>query len=299
MVAETSKVIIVILTYNQRDVTLRCLTSLTQQCPAGQRILVWDNGSSDGTFEAVLRHFPKVQVHKHRRNLGVASGRNAAARLAMRTSKPTHLLFLDNDMTVAPGFMDALLAPFSKHSKLAQTEAKIRFMDDPERLNAAGGSRICFSRGSTQPVGYGEIDRGQYDQPRRCLPNGGATLVRADLFLKLDGFDPIFDPYGPEDLDFSLRVQKAGYFGLYVPAAVVYHDHHRSVEGGTFNERYAANKARHWLVFMRRHASLLQQLGFYLWGAPRAVLRVLVREGVHGNLGALRGLWKGYLRALK
>jgi hypothetical protein len=46
---------------------------------------------------------------------------------------------------------------------------------------------------------------------------------------------------------------------------------------------------------MRRHASPLQQLGFFLVGVPYLAVRVVLREGRKGNLGALRGLFQGIL----
>ena len=199
-------------------------------------------------------------------------------------------------MAVTPGFLELLLAPFSDDARLAQTEAKIRLLDDRTRLYAAGGSRIDFLAGQIEPVGYGEIDHGQYDAPVQCIPNGGATLVRLDVFSQLGGFDPVFDPYGPEDLDFSLRVKKAGYYGLYVPRAVVYHAQGRTVDGGGFSESYTYNKASHWLILMRRHASWLQRVTFYCWGAPLGFMRVLIREGRSGNTGALKGLLKSVSR---
>jgi GT2 family glycosyltransferase len=116
-----------------------------------------------------------------------------------------------------------------------------------------------------------------------------------DVFQELGGFDCIFDPYGPEDLDFSFRVRKAGYFGLYVPEAVVYHDHRRSVEGGGFGEIYTANKTRHWFILMGRHASFLERTGFFLWGAPQALFRIIRRELLKGNVAALKGILKGLL----
>jgi GT2 family glycosyltransferase len=100
---------------------------------------------------------------------------------------------------------------------------------------------------------------------------------------------PQFDPFGPEDLDFSLRLQKAGYQALYVPQAVAYHAvSHTFGEG--YSEDYARHKSRHWFTFMRRHASPLQQLGFFLSGAPYLAVRVMLREGSKGNLDAVRGL---------
>jgi GT2 family glycosyltransferase len=286
------KITIIILTLNQCAQTLECLAALYDSSPEKYQVLVWDNGSQDGTAAAVRQAFPEVPVHEHPSNLGVASGRNAAARLSLDSFQPTHLLFLDNDILVERGFVEALSGPFLDNDKVGQTQAKLRFMHDRERLNDGGGARINFLTWQVTPVGYGEIDRGQHDSVRRCISCGGAMMVRADLFQALGGFDPLFDPFGPEDLDFSLRLQQAGYLALYVPQAMAYHAVSHTFGKG-YTETYARHKARHWLAFMRRHASLTQKLGFYTMGAPYLVLRLLLREGRRGNLGAIRGIARG------
>lgn len=285
---------ILILTMNQKERTLQCLEALFNSTTLALRVLVWDNGSQDGTATAIQQAYPDVLVHEHPTNLGVASGRNAAAKLASEIFQPSHLLFLDNDILVEPGFVEALYKPFIENPKVGQTQAKLRFMHDRERLNDAGGARISFLRWQVTPVGFGEVDRGQYDTVKACISCGGAMMVRTDLFQQLGGFDPTFDPFGPEDLDFSLRLQKAGYQALYIPQAVGYHAVSHTF-GREYGEAYARHKSRHWFVFMRRHATPLQQLGFFLFGAPYLAVSVIWREGRKGNLGALRGLARGIL----
>jgi GT2 family glycosyltransferase len=294
MDAEEVHVVVIILTLNQRDRTLQCLASLMAIESPPFHTVLWDNGSQDGTAGAVREAFPQVLVHYHPSNLGVASGRNAGAELAIQTFDPTHLLFLDNDMLVEAEFVSALLQPFSGNDQVGQSQAKLRFMHDKNLLNDGGGARINFLLWQITPVGYGEIDRGQHDTIRRCTACGGAMMVRSEIFQQLGGFDPKFDPFGPEDLDFSLRLQEAGYQALYVPQAVAYHVvSHTFGEG--YGEDYVRHKARHWFTFMRRHASPFQQLGFLLLGAPYLAVRVMLREGRKGNLGALRGLVQGIL----
>jgi len=289
------EVVIAILTYNQRDKTLACLASLTRVERPSHRILVWDNGSTDGTIEAIREAFPQVLAHASPTNLGVASGRNAAAARAAEEGSFEFLMFLDNDMTVEPDFLAALVEPFADAPDLGQVQCKLRFLKDPERLNDGGGCRITWWLGETRPVGFEEIDRGQYDRPTPCVACGGAMMVRAELFKRLGGFDSCFDPFGPEDIDFSLRLQKAGYRALYIPQAVVYHEVSHSFEGGDYTELYARNKARNWFLFMKRHAPLHQKLAFYLFGVPFLVGRVVVREGRSGNFGAVLGLFRGAL----
>jgi GT2 family glycosyltransferase len=292
MTDATERVVVVVLTYNQRDVTLRCLGSLAEAGEPRFDVVVWDNGSADDTTAAVRQQYPHVLAHAHATNLGVGSGRNAAARLAQERFVPTHLLFLDNDILVAPGFVRELLAPFRLDPRLAQTQAKLRFLHDPSRLNDGGGCRIEWWWGRTRPVGFGEVDRGQRDHPAPCVACGGAMMIRADLFDQFGGFDPIFDPFGPEDLDLSLRLQRAGYRALYVPTAMGYHAVSHTFGSG-YTEEYARTKSRHWLRLMRRHASPIDWAGFVMLGAPRALARVLLREGRRGNLRALLGVLRG------
>jgi SAM-dependent methyltransferase len=165
-------------------------------------------------------------------------------------------------------------------------------MHDRQRLNDAGGARINFMLWRIKPVGYGEIDRGQYDKVVDCISCGGAMMVRADVFLQLGGFDTLFDPFGPEDLDFSLRLKESGYISRYIPLAVAYHEVSHTYGRG-YSEEYARNKSRHWRTFMHRHASMGQKLGFFLLGAPYLALWTILREGRRGNLGAIRGLVRG------
>lgn len=295
-----ARIAIIVLTINQCQKTLQLLRSLeADRRRAHADVLVWDNGSTDDTESAIKAEFPEVSVHHSPDNLGVASGRNAGAALAIEKFHPTHLLFLDNDMQVKPGFVDALLEPFAGSPRLGQTQAKLLYMDEPDRLNDGGGCSINFWLGRTHPVGCGEVDRGQHDQVRSCICCGGAMMVRADLFRELGGFDAIFDPFGPEDLDFSLRLQKRGFGALYVPNAVAYHEVSHSYEDSGYTQKYARSKARHWLRFLRRHGTPLQKLGFTLIGAPMIALRLVFREVLRGNPGAVFGSVRGLMEALR
>jgi GT2 family glycosyltransferase len=291
------RIVVIILTINQREQTLRCLEHLVSRHEenTGFRILVWDNGSTDDTTSAISRTYPDVIVRVSESNLGVAGGRNAAAAAAIDEFEPDLMLFLDNDMVVEPGFVDELARPFvdDEHDVIGQTQAKLRLADSPERLNDGGGFRLQFWLGRTRPVGFGEIDAGQFDRPSKCISCGGAMMVRADVFRRLGGFDEVFNPFGPEDLDFSLRLQRAGFEAWYMPKAVAYHDVNHTFGAGEYSENYAKHRARHWMRLMRRHARPVDWIGFLFIGVPTIALRVLFREGLKGNLGALRGLILG------
>lgn len=295
------RLVVIMMTLNQREKTLACLESLlAMKKEPPFEVLLWDNGSDDGTAQAVREVFPQVHLHRHPTNLGVAPGRNAAAQLAFEVVNPTHIAFLDNDMEFEPDFLSELYRPFARDDRVAQTQGKLRFFHDRERLNDGGGCKVNFWLGRTLPVGYGEVDRGQYDTPKPCVAGGGAMIVRADVFKECGGFDTTYGYMGPEDLDLSLRITEAGYKVLYVPTAVAYHEVSHTY-GRDYDESYARLKARNWFIFMRRHASIPQQMGFLVFGLPYGALSVLVREARRGNLEAVRGHARGvvdYLRSI-
>ena len=291
-------VAIIILSLNQREKTLRCLQSLVSIPNKDVKLILWDNGSADETIEVVRERYPDVYSHYCDQNLGVAGGRNKAAQLANDLYKPQFLLFIDNDMTVEPDFLTHLLAPFASESRLAQTTGKILDMANPKRIYGAGGCQIRFWLGDTNHKGYGEIDGGQYQNSHACICSGGCMLIRTDIFEAMDGFDKRFNPYGPEDLDMGLRIQKAGFYGLYIPEAVVYHESHpgRTFSGGSYSQQYAANRARQWLRFLKRHGKWWQKLAFYGAGGPYLLLKLIIREYRRDNLGpALKGISRGVL----
>jgi len=295
------EIAVILLTLNQRVKTLRCIESFKDVTETDYKIVLWDNGSEDETCDLVHQRYPDVMIHRHPENIGVASGRNGAAELAIKRFDPSFLLFIDNDMTVRSDFLEHLTAPFEGNVNLAQTTGKILDLNDHHRIYGAGGCRIRFWRGDTMHSGYGQRDGGQFNEARRCYPSGGCMLVRTDVFNKLGGFDPVFDPYGPEDLDFGLRAEKAGYYGLYVPQSVVYHETSpgRTFGKGEYTEAYAGNRVRHWLVFMYRHAPYWEKFVFISLSSSVMFLKVVCRELRRGNVTAIKGLLSGFLQFVK
>jgi GT2 family glycosyltransferase len=164
-----ARVAVVMLTLNQRDTTLRALRSVMPQVGERDRVLVWGNGSTDGTVEAVRQAFPEVLAHHHPENLGVASGRNAGAKMAMSSFDPGYLLFLDNDLVLQPGYLAAMVQTLDTEPTVGQVQSKLLYLDEPNRINDGGGCHINFWLGRTKPVGFRQIDRGQWDQPAPCI----------------------------------------------------------------------------------------------------------------------------------
>lgn len=246
-------VAIIILTYNQKEKTLRCLQSCRNISGVDYKIFLWDNGSEDDTWESINKKFPQVIAYYSENNIGVAAGRNTCAKKALKFD-PEFLLFLDNDVIVEDNFL-CLLTRDLIESGYAIASPKIKFIGNPKYLYGAGGLDVVFKKGKSQHIGYHEIDEGQYDLLDFPIPSGGCLLVRTEVFNELNGFDEVFSPYGPEDIDFAFRASRRKYKTLFVPQAVIYHEPVPS-KTAQISFKYAFRRIYHWLIILKRHGTL-------------------------------------------
>jgi hypothetical protein len=296
-----SKVGIAILTLNQKEKTLRCLRSFSEVKYAEHKIFLLDNGSADNTFDYVNKEFPEVITYYSPQNLGVAIGRNFAAQKIKVNYNPAFLLFIDNDTTVEADFLEKLMAVIQKDATIAIVTPKIKFFNKPDILYGAGGVEVKFWLGKTMHRGYKQFDNGKFEKSIDCISSGGCMLVRTDTFFELNGFDPVFNPYGPEDLDFVYRLKKRNLRSVYVPQAVIYHDPDpgHTFTGGKVNETYMKLKTRNWMIFLKKHSPVSQKFLFIFVTSPVNFVIIVIREIFKGNFSAVWGMFLGLLEFLK
>ncbi|MDE6575478.1 MAG: glycosyltransferase, partial [Muribaculaceae bacterium] len=88
------KISVIVLTCNQRELTMQCLRSLAKFfAEDDNELILVDNGSSDGTADKVRKTFPEVRIIELGENRGVAAGRN----IGLAAAKGEYLMILDND----------------------------------------------------------------------------------------------------------------------------------------------------------------------------------------------------------
>ncbi len=95
----------IVLSWNRRDDTLRCLESLSNIGRADLGIICVDNGSIDGSVEAVRDRFPEVTLIEADENLGYAGGNNLGLRYALEHGAQ-RVVLVNNDATVAPDVIE-------------------------------------------------------------------------------------------------------------------------------------------------------------------------------------------------
>src|SRR3954452_8673794 len=113
------RIAVVMITYNRVNEVLRTLDELTR-LPEQPRIVVVDNGSTDGTVATLTAHFPGVEVLEQRRNLG-ASARTMGVQ---RVSEP-YVAFCDDDTWWEPGCLRRAADLFDAQPRLTLVTARV------------------------------------------------------------------------------------------------------------------------------------------------------------------------------
>jgi GT2 family glycosyltransferase len=296
-VRERPHVAVVVLSWNGRDDTERCLHSLARVTYEPLTLVVVDNGSSDGSAEMVRSEFPETVLVENGANLGFAGGMNAGIHRALELGADAVVL-LNNDTEVDPAFAEALVAAAQARPDAGALSAKIYFRDRPDHIWYAG-ARFDPRRGyNGRHVGYGEQDSARFAQvaetERAC---GAAMLVTREALDHVGLLDEDLFAY-VEDAEWSLRARRAGYRVLVVPESRVWHGV-SSTTGGEGSPRALYYSVRNLLVVCERYAPL-SPLGTWrrravIVGAHAAQALLLRHRRAQGLRAVVQG-WRDFRR---
>ncbi len=196
--------------------------SLKAQSYKDFNLVLADNGSNDDSVEFTIKEFPEAHVIKIGYNSGFAKAINEGIKYSLKNLDPDHILLLNNDIELAPDFLQILIDTFERHKDASSVAVKMLnyynrdIIDDCGDFVKAGG-------GSPLARGNGEKDTGQYDKEEYIFGAcAGAAIYKKDVFENAALFDEKFFAYY-EDIDLSFRLQLLGYKCFYQPKAVCYH----------------------------------------------------------------------------
>jgi GT2 family glycosyltransferase len=222
------KATVIVLSWNGAADLSACLDALLAQEGAAADLLVVDNGSTDDTVALVRGRYQTARLVENGRNLGFSAGMNVGIRLLRETSEPPDVVVLLNqDTIVAPDWLANILAPFEQDERVGAVGCKIYYPDGRTLQHA--GAWLEPGRAIPRHYGYGELDEGQYDQPRDLeWVTGAALALRRSALDDVGLFDEGYSPAYIEDIDLCWRLRRAGYRVHYAPTATLRHGESRS-----------------------------------------------------------------------
>jgi N-acetylglucosaminyl-diphospho-decaprenol L-rhamnosyltransferase len=280
---------VVTVTYSPGPHLERFLASLSLATEREVRVLLADNGSTDGTPQAAANRYPNVRLFHTGANLGYGTAINRA--VAQLGPEDDWVIVANPDVQWGPGSIDALLDAASRWPHAGALGPLVRDPDGSVYPSARhlpslirGGMHAVvgpFWKTNPWSAAYRQERLEPSERPVGWL-SGSCLLVRRAAFREIGGFDERYFMY-MEDVDLGDRLGKAGWLSVYVPSAEVLH-HKGHSTGGDPASHLAAHHKSTYMFLADRHAGL--------WRAPlrwalRASLavrsRLMVRNAVRAS----------------
>jgi hypothetical protein len=289
----TPLVYVVILNWNNYDATAQCVRSVREQSYGAYRILVIDNGSTDGSAEQLRTH-NDIELIQLDQNLGYTGGNNIALAHAFAEGA-AYVWLLNNDALAEPDTLATLV-------ERAETDATIGLVSP--LLRSCLGNRdvetACAGFDLSIPSYQSTADLTEADQwhsasPRCVALYGTALLIRRALWQRIGALDDAYFAYW-EDIDYSIRSVLAGFRNVTVFGASVGHEAKPSQTAPeTINPYVYYYVVRNELLLWRKHTPGIRYLKAALWSLA-AKLRQIVGMPSHdaGIEAVLAGLWDGW-----
>jgi len=227
-------------------------------------VIVVDDGSADGTSEAVAAEYPEARLISKTVNEGLVAGRNTA----LQHVTAPKVMMLDADTEVTPGALPTLAGVLDRDPAIGLVGPKLVFPDTGE---------LQLSCRRYPPFLIPFVRRGPYyrwindDAPSHrwhlmkdydhrheravAWVAGAAQMWRWDVRELIGGYDPRVSSYGGEDKDWCLRVWDAGLRVHYVPEATVVHHEQRYTKRNAYRAK-DWRTLRDWYYLQYKHRGL-------------------------------------------
>lgn len=235
-------VTVIIPNWNGQRLLEACLSSVASQTFSDYRVLLVDNGSSDGSAEYVREEFPWVEVVSNPKNMGFA----AAVNRAIEESDSAYVCTLNNDVWLEARWLEEMTGAAAGDSGVGMVASKILLVAAPDRLDCAGigVDKAGFAWNALR--GRSDVP-GETDTSEVFGPCAAAALYRRDMLEEIGLFDVDFFAF-LEDADLAWRARLAGWRCLYAPAARAYHVHSATAGQGSAFKAHLLARNRIWMV---------------------------------------------------
>lgn len=247
--------------YNKKDLVISCLDAVLEQTLQDLDIYICDNGSTDGSAEALAKRIEEVDKSSdeiqitllvNHENLGGSGGFNTAMRAALEAKEEyRYLMCVDNDCLLDEKVLSVLSTFLDEHEDTGIAAAKIYHLEQPDVVQNFG-QKIDYHTFSTEPLYYGCIEDGS--MPRVVYSDAVpacALLIRRQLCESV-GLLPEENFLYWDDTRWCQRVIAAGYKVASVGDAMALHSMGaRREDISTFPTYYAY---RNWIAFFMEYA---------------------------------------------
>jgi hypothetical protein len=261
---------VVVPAWNGGRLLERCLDSLAAQSWRPTRVVVVDNGSTDGSLQELRRRAANGSIVLL--EVGFNSGFSAAVNRGIEASDGEYVALLNQDAIADPDWIERLVTALEADVSLGSAASRMLWSSDPATINGVGLAFAPLLDACSRVIGWGEPDSIEHHRPCLVLAaSGGAAMYRRRALREVGPFDDDYFLYY-EDFDIGLRLQLAGWDCLYVPEARVLHD-----------DEALARRHPDWILRLNRRNSRWTILKCL----PSALLAAMLARDLGGSRRAL------------
>lgn len=266
---------ILVLNWNNWRDTNECLASLQNLDYGNYKVVVLDNGSSDGSVREIRTRFPAIEIMELGENFGFAKGNNAGIQDALE-SGAEYVWILNNDTTVTPRSLVAMVEKMRVDPRLGAVGSVLFFMNQPDKMQIWGGACVNFWFGAAKaferPVSEKKLD----------YLSGASLLISRSALLNVGLLDEGFFMYW-EDADYCFRLRKSGFLlGVACDSKVLHKGSGSFKSGSGVLDAYFTRSSRR---FFQKYAT------FPLFSFWMGVSRRMLKRVITGKWVNLRAVW--------
>ena len=284
-------VVVLILSYDGKYLLEDSISSYLDNDYTNFKVVVIDNGSSDGTKEYVKEKFPEVIVLRLEKNLGYSGGFNFGLKWAFNQQKADYALVTNNDVKVDKGVISALVKTAEKDNKIGFATGKVYYFEKPDTLQTVGKKEhpILWSGGH---IGNKEKDTGQYNKEMELpFADDVFTLVKKRMYDQIGGYDTTFFLQS-EEYDWQARAKAIGYKIFYTPEAKIWHKESMTI--GKRSPQKAYYDARNPMLVILKHKNP-EFFRIYFWNhLKRSILKNSLKNSLKMEFLITFKIWQGF-----
>ncbi|UCG30880.1 MAG: glycosyltransferase family 2 protein [candidate division WOR-3 bacterium] len=293
---KTPLVYVLILNWNGRTVTIDCVESVLKSNYPNFRILVIDNGSTDGSPQAFRKEFgSNIEIIENKKNLGYAGGFNVGLKYAFDERNSDYCIVMNNDTVIDPAAISEFVRVAESGRKIGFVTGKVYYYDRQNILQTVGKKEHPV-RWSGGHIGNGEEDMGQYDEVcERYFADDICTLVSSRLYKDTGGYDTTFFLQS-EEYDWQARSKRSGYKIMYTPLAKVWHK--ESMTLGKDSALKAYYDARNPMLVVLLHRTKRYFRRYFWYHLRRDLCRSSLIYLKRGRVSVVIAKWQGLISGL-
>lgn len=215
---ESRKVAIVIPVFNRREITLQVLRSLARikKDSFESRIFVVDDGSSDGTSEAIRQHFPSAHLIQGTGSLHYAGGTNRGIEKALEWD-PEYILTMNDDAIVHEDLLARMILTSQANDRTI-VGALLLLWNEPHKVFQVGQYWKTLKGGWVIPDELTAFNVPEASFEVECIV-GNCVLFPTSAILENGLLDEARFPHGWGDAQYLNRMRKAGWKLMIEPKA--------------------------------------------------------------------------------